>query len=499
MSKRKKKNAATLILLLVALAALSGVYFWYSKKGDEKEEAAKISLVEIDADAISSIHYLREDTDITFVKQDDKWISRDEPDRPIYQNYVNSIVNAIKSIQAERIVSENPERLADYGLDNPQTALEITLNDGKVIIIKLGSQIIDSKGYYGLVNDGNIVYQLPNSIGNVLKRSDVEFTDVEDTPDVESSNITYFKVALKNGTEYEFEKETELFFNNAGNTFDSWKILKPYGETYTADGTKIQEQLEYYTNLNFLSCVDYKGEDLSKYGLDEPYATVHVDYYETRTETLETPEKDPETGEEIKEKTVQEPREYTLFIGDKNEDGNYYVRLEGSKAVHVMDDEKIDNMINIKPFDLLHHFALMPNISQVDWIEAEVNGTLYRMEITHKTEKDDEGEEKTISTYYYNGREVEEKAFKKLYQTMISSQYDAEVSEEVNLEGKEPVLSLSFHLFGEGEGTYSAKFYRYNDSFDIIEKPDGKVFFADKRDTDAIMNAISSFTGKTSE
>jgi len=117
MSKRKRKNLITLGLLLVALAVLCGVYFWYSdraKKKQEQEETPKIDLIDIDTEQISSMHYVKDDADIILVKQDDVWISQSEPDRPIKQSNVTNILNAIKSIKADRIVTENPDNLADF-------------------------------------------------------------------------------------------------------------------------------------------------------------------------------------------------------------------------------------------------------------------------------------------------------------------------------------------------------------------------------------------------
>jgi len=502
MSKRKKKNAVTLGLLLVALAVLCGVYFWYSdraKKKQEQEETPKIDVIEIDTEQISSMHYVKDDADIILVKQDDVWISKNEPDRPIKQTNVNNILNAIKSIKADRIVAENPDNLADFGLEKPEAVLEVNLKDGSTVTIKVGIEVIHSQGYYGMVNDDGKVYQMSRDLGLAMRYNNTDMTELEETPKIETANVTYIKVSYKNGTEYELKKFDEKIYSNAGNTLCSWKVLKPYGKEYSADETKMQDLQGLYAGISYLSCVDYKAEDLAKYGLDDPEVVVQVGYKVARTEKLDKPEKDPQTDQLITEKTYYDPHEYKLFIGNKNEDGNYYVIMEGSKAVHTMDDNHVDRMINIDPFSLLDAYVMMPNISEVDKIEVVTGGKNYNMEIKRSTEKDDKGEEKTVSSYYFNGKEVEEKPFKSMYQVMISAQYDSEIKEEISLEGVEPVLSMSFHLFGDGEGTYSVDFYPYNDSFNIIKKPDGLTFFADKRRVDAIIESVTTFTGKKSE
>jgi hypothetical protein len=500
MAKRKKRNAITLVLLLLALAVLFGVYFWstnYTKDKEEQEETPAIDLVKIDAAQISSIHYVRKDADIILVKQEDTWVSKEEPGRPINQDYVKAMLNAIKDVKAERAIAEKPENLADFGLEEPEALLEVTLKDGKTITIKTGIEVTNSQGYYGLVNDDGTVYQLPKELGLALQYDNTQMTAIAKSPDIDANNITHISITNKNGTDYEIKKDAEKLYNNSGNNIYPWRIIKPYGEGYTADEAKVKEIQPYYTNINFFKCVDYKGDNLSTYGLDAPAATIKVGYFVARTEKLDKPEMDPETKKLVTEKTVNDPHEYMLYIGNKDEEGNYYVRLEGSNSVYTLEGERVDKMLNINAFNLLNRYTLLPNIVDVDKIQAIVNGTTYNMEIKQRTEKDDKGKDTTVSTYYFNGKEAEDKAFKtNLYQVMISSQYDAEINEDINLEGVEPVLSMSFHLIGEGEGTVSAKFYPYNDSFSIIQRPDGLSFFADKRRIDAIVEAITSFTGK---
>lgn len=503
MSKRKKKNVLTLVFLLIALAALCGVYFWYNERIKEKEEeTSAISLTSIDTDSISSMHYVHDDADIVLVLKDDVWISEEEPERPIKQSNVTQILNAIKEIKADRVVTEKAESLAEYGLEEPESLLEVSLKDGSTVTIKVGKELINSEGYYGMVNNDGKVYQLSSDLGSALQFANTELTDIrdEDSPKIESDNITYISVQNKNGTDIELKKYADKVYDNAGNALNYWKILKPYGEGYAADDTKMSEVLSNYSKLSYLACVDYNCDDFAGYGLDDPAATIHVGYNVTRTKKLDKPEKDPDTDKLITEKTYYDPYEYTLYIGNKNDEGNYYVRMDGSKAVYTLYNGKVDEMLNVDAFNLLYVYALMPNIQEVDKIEAVVNGKSYNMEIKRRTEKNDEGKEETVATYYFNGKESEEKAFKTdLYMKMITSQYDAEIKEDVNLEGVEPILAMSFHVFGDGEGTYSAEFYPYNESFDIIKKPDGKTFFADKRRIDSIIEAITTFTGKAKE
>ena len=230
MSRRKKKNAVTLILLFVALVGLVGIYVWYSgrvKEKEKEEETPAIELATIDTDLISSLHYINDDADIVLVKQEDSWVSEAEPGRPIKQSNVTSMLNAIKSIKAERIVDENSDKLDEFGLDEP-AILEVALTDGTKVKIKIGLEVIHSMGYYGMINDDRNVYMLSRDLGLALRYNNTDMTEVENTPSADLANIRYIGITNKNGSDYELAKYSEKIYSNAGNSLNSCKIRKPY-------------------------------------------------------------------------------------------------------------------------------------------------------------------------------------------------------------------------------------------------------------------------------
>lgn len=498
MAKRKKRNAITLVSLLLALAALIGVYYWYSNrpvKEDTQDIPTTIDLATIDTTQISTLHYVKGDANLTLVQQDDTWVSKDEPGRPINQDYVKAILNAINDIKADRKIMDNPENLADYGLAEPAASLEVTRKDGTTVTIKIGSKAGNSLGYYGMVNDDGTVYLLPIEMGTALQYDNIQMTAVEKAPAITAANITYIGITNRDGENYELKYDDSGVLDNTGNNLASWLILKPYGEGYTADSSKIEEIQPNYTTFNYIKCVDYTGKNLSLYGLDNPAATIDIGYFVPRTETLATPETDPQTGQEVTEKTINDPYEYKVYVGSKDEDGNYYVMVDGSSLVYTINAGTIDKMLTIDAFSLLNHFICIPNIINVDNVVFDIEGTKYTMDIKHTTQRNADGNDESVITGYYNGKEAELEAFKALYTTMVSARFDAEIKDEVKTDGVTPYLTMSFHIFGANEQTITASFLPYNDSFFIVKKSDGARFFADKRKIEDMAAAVSSFTG----
>jgi hypothetical protein len=496
MTKRKKRNAITLISLLLALAALIGVYYWYNNRPtdtkDTDNKSETISLSKVEKEQINRLHYKYEDADLILVKEGDLWKSQSEPDRPINQDYIKRMLTIISDINAERLITEAPENLSDFGLEEPTSYLQASLADGSTVTLQIGNEVSTKTGYYALVNEDGKVYLLSSSNVYALQYNNTEMNAKEEAPKIEAANIKHIIIDQRDGEDF------ELLYDDQGKHKDSsgaknnfWYILKPYKEGYTANASSVSALQANYTSLSYLSCVEYDAQDLSKYGLDNPMASIYLGYNEVRTEKLENPETDPETGKEISEKTYQEPKEYKLYVGNKDEDGNYYVKAEGSKAVHTMDDVALDKMLTVDVFSLINNFVNIPNIDTVEKIDIKTEASTHKIELKRSTEKNEDGKDETKTTYFFDGKEVEEDPFKKFYQVIISAMFDAEIKTEVQTQGVQPLLSMTYYLT-DGT-TASASYLPYDDSFYIIDSNDETRFFADKRRIDNIINKIKEF------
>ncbi|NLP35187.1 MAG: DUF4340 domain-containing protein, partial [Clostridiales bacterium] len=340
MAKRKNRNAFTLVSLSFVMILLVGVYIWNGnreKSSDTKENKTQqeenITVATIDTEQVEMLHYIGKDADIKLVLKDETWISESQPERPINQQRVGNIINLVEKINARRLVSEDATNLSEYGLDNPKAYLQVTLKDDTSLTLKVGDEAKGISGYYGTVNDDNKVYLLNATYGTGLDYSDVEFTAIEDGPDITAANIDHIQVLKRDGEDFELVNDKENKYDRTSDLYP-WVITKPYEETYAADSSKASELQSKFNRFNFQTCVDYSGDNLDQYGLEDPSASIYIQYFETHTETLDEPELDSETGEEVTEKTTYEDKEYKIYVGNQEEDGDYYVRREGSDYVY---------------------------------------------------------------------------------------------------------------------------------------------------------------------
>lgn len=500
MAKRKKGKSVTLILLLLVLVALIGVYYWYSNRSIEPEdenETETIKLVKIeDTSKLTSLHYRTKDTEMNLVKDGEVWKLENDPDRPVNQDKVSGLIGLISDITAKRLVTEKPDNLADFGLAEPTGYLQGTLSDGTTVTLEIGAMVPTKDGYYANVNKDGKVYLLATNYGSGFKYTITNITAVSEAPSITADSIYHIAIDNREGDDFEIRKDKSLGLGNNGTDVYTWHILKPYKEGYSAETSKISEVQEKYTGLSYEDCVDYNAVDLSPYGLDNPYSTLELGYMDTRTEQLSEPEKDPETGEEITEKTYQDPKDYKLLIGNQDETGNYYYVMEaGTKMVYTMEKDAVDKMLTVDPFSILNTFVNIPNINNVDLIDITVDGKAYQFKLEHRTEKDENGKETVINTIYYNGEQANEKGFKDFYQILVAAQFDAEIKGEVNTEVA-PHLTIRYQLNDPAKTVIGASYLPYDQSFYLIDTNGEVRFFADKRRIDEIVKSIMEYDPK---
>ncbi|HHT88839.1 MAG TPA: DUF4340 domain-containing protein, partial [Clostridiales bacterium] len=446
----------------------------------------------LDPDLIDTIYYKNENADITLVLEDDTWVYTEEKERPINKYYVSYLINIIDSIRAERVVNENPEDLSLYGLDSPKAIIKGSQPDGKTVALMIGEKTTAGDGHYVKLENDDTVYLVKRIPETHLSFSLTDMTDIEHGPSIETNNIYHIEIIQSDKEDFELIYDVDSKYHIAATPYLSWAILKPYETAYAADSTKVSEFLTKYSSFNFSVCIDYNAEDFAQYGLEDPKASIFIEYYEKRNEKLDEPEIDPDTGEEITSRTVKDEKSFRLYIGERNEDGDYYVRKEGDNAVYIMKASNLDSKLEADAFDMLSKFVNIYNIETINNIDIDINGVLYNMKIERDKIINDEGEEEIKKTYYYNWSVADEEVFKDVYQVMISALIDTQLDEVVSVSGKEPVLTLTYYVEGYDE-PFKTSYYPYDESFYLIDNGTPVRFVADKRKIDAIIKAVQEF------
>jgi hypothetical protein len=279
-----------------------------------------------------------EKEDRTFVcekRKDDptKWTLLEPVNTAADMIPLNNIVWGLSFFKAEKYVAQSPKDLSIYGLDNPTIKVIVTYKEtveatkeerkkdyvGEIYIktkvseappvsktLLIGKKIkpAENTNSYAMIEGGDLVFE-------------VSWTDVKDYEAelVPTRVLPFDKAHVKalsliyNGQEvaYEFMRE-------------SWEMLKP--KSRSVDRREVEVLNYNLENLRAEAIESYSTNDLSQYGLDDPWfkATVGLD------------EKD-----------------YVLLVGKKASDNEHYAKNEQTDFIYIIRSEDIDKLIGIGP------------------------------------------------------------------------------------------------------------------------------------------------------
>ena len=292
---KQKKSMLILVGILVALAILYiGLRFWNQKNSREEEE--KIAVTE--EVKLSGLSYTDGTDTMAFKKEDGIWYYEADKEIPMNQTTVEDIVSKVENLSAVREL-DNPDDLADYGLEEPAYTIRYTTEDEEESILYIGNTT--GENYYVTINDTKKVYTITSDLVTSLQFDLSGLVENDSVPSIGSGNLKKVEVT-EDGMTDTYEEEGEL------------------GELAGGFGT-----------LSLTECVDYHvtEEKLLQYGLDEENRiTAVATYQDSSTEKEET---------------------FTIYIGNVEESGTYrYIMAKDSKMVYQVNKDIVKNMITVE-------------------------------------------------------------------------------------------------------------------------------------------------------
>lgn len=477
---KKRRNV---LILVIALVVLSGVYVLLNNWPSKEEEGPTKERVEIskcDKNDIVKMVLKSENGTLTFnrvekevVKEKDgkketvietEW----EADYPhpviLKQMYVDDIAYSFASLYAERVIEEEtPEDLEPYGLKDPQVVAEATLKDGSNIVLYLGNRTPAGNTYYLMAEGDPRVFEVWMNHGEHFSYT---LADVRDKSlvEIDPYELTYLKMQKKDSKPIEIKINDNQSEDEAQFGLGMWRMTQPYNEPMGVHSDNFQSVLDKLPGLAIEDFIDDDPQDLAKYGLEEPSAELLV--------------KDNEN-------TLH------LYFGDEYEDGKkVYFKTADSKAVYGMKKDKI-GFIDTKPFDIVEKFTYIVNIDNVDKVIVEGRGKTHTLTLERTIEKaEKEGEEdEEITTYYVDGKEVEEKPFKKYYQSLIGILADAENNKELE---ENPEVKTTFFLNVGKEREVHVNYVPYDNDFYAVFRGGKAEFLVHKSQVQNMLNTLEA-------
>ncbi|MGI6668652.1 MAG: DUF4340 domain-containing protein [Acetivibrionales bacterium] len=422
------KNA---IILVLIVALLAGVYVFVLKTRPESEDNTSdlLKLTDYISSDVESVTLENPDGTFVIVRKDDEWVLSSPSDLKYDSSVLSSIVINAASITADRLVEENAQDIAKYGLDDP-VIVRMKTKDGKETVLEVGDRTPTKSGYYIKFAGENDVYIIGTYTGNYLV-TDRNGMRSKQLFDFELDDINTLAMNRKGQKVFRSVKEEK-------DDISSWKLTEPIKGS--VNGNAIYPMLEALANTTVDEFLEDKPSDLAQYGLDEP-----VYEFEIGTEAAGT---------------------YKLLMGDEKEKGStIYAKLGNSDEVFAVDISSYNAFLDKPLKEIVSVFVYLVNIDDVKKIDLTMDGKTTNMVLD--IYKDSEGNsDRDKDKFYVNGMDASGKnedgdqPFRKFYQALIGISLD-----EVDVDGRpegDAEITINYTL---KDGSMKVEFISKDDNY----------------------------------
>lgn len=377
MKNRKKGLLIALVLLLVVAAAYYAIVK-VNQASETDDEASENSLVisSVDSDQIMDISYEKDGKKLSFVKENGTWYYESDRKFPVLQDSLTAMTNQLGAISAVRKLEE-PEALSEYGLEEPVLTIHYEANDNKTADFIVGDTNSSVGGCYFQIGGDNAVYIVSSDFKDAFISDLYEMADMGDFPTIVSDDIT--SVKIESG-------EQALQLTTDGNASSGWIVTENGEKKEDCSSTSITQLINTVTGITFKKDIEYNCQDMSVYGLENPTASVTVDYTETVTVDEDSEAADKEDGDETETeaetetKTVTVAKQVVVYIGGQNEDGDYYVSMDGSNEVQLLSASTAEQLMSARAADMVDSAIISGTLSEAAGIEITTSSGHWKLE-----------------------------------------------------------------------------------------------------------------------
>ncbi len=492
--KRKKKQTLTLLILLLIVIALGGLY-WYLSTREEPEDEEEDTTTE----AVITICPLAEEdlTEISFTNaeysasvtllENGTYILNQDEDFPLNQTKAGYVFSYLDTT-ATSLIAESGD-ITEYGLDEPQITIRAKAVDGGEYTLYIGSRVgtASKTGYYAKVEGSEAIYLVPATLYTYYAYTEKDLIAFENTPSIDTTTITELSVESESFGSYAMQYSSALSEVNTGLVMSNWIITSPYDTWMEGDDDSITTMLGNYETFSFTQAVDYRTENLSLYGLDDPSATLHIIY--TTEETV--------SGATVDDEDIVTviTNEYTLYFGDQNESGLYYVKQNASDRVYLMTEANVQKLLDIDEDEMLNPYINLIYINTLSDMTITFDSGEIKAVMLYETTTDDEGNTTTENAgYVVNGVTLtDDTAFTILYQVVIGAKMNGVLPKGTKAD-TETLLSLKFNRTSESYRDTLIEYKSYDNNNDAVCINGVAVLTIDKRDVEAMIKELEAFT-----
>lgn len=186
------KKSQKLFSGFIILAVLLGIYIHAKdvpQESNTDNQAVSIEVVKIDKAKIKQIDIKSAASEFSLSKEGGKWKISGE-NSELNESVMNSILESLSTINAERLISEASSDLGEYGLDHPDKIITVKLDSGEQKIIEVGAKTLRGYSYYLKIKDISRIYTVSSSYVDDFNITPDSINAGSETSNQDQSNST---------------------------------------------------------------------------------------------------------------------------------------------------------------------------------------------------------------------------------------------------------------------------------------------------------------------
>lgn len=507
--KKSMKLISSVVILAILCGVYAGVKIYVSKMEKEENEVEDTTenIFSASSEDIKSLTFFVDKNEVTFEKDGDNWIKSDDKEFPVEQSILEDAADVICSVYSQRTI-EDVEDLSQYGLDDPINTVTVQSED-ETNVFRFGMENTTTGQYYMRMNDEEtVVYLVDASVTEPFMKTLYDFAQSDSFPDISSDSIRQVQVNGKNGS-YILRKEDESGFWYVGEDKNAEK----------ADSARSSSLISYISSLEYGSFVNYNSNDLSEYGLNDPYADIVVDYTEEQEisesneeesisddeELIEIDEpEEEESGEELitdeepfetedeQLETITLEKQVVIHIGNEAPDDSRYISIDDSTAVYTISNESLNEIIDMDETNFWDLTVCYLSVNQLSSIEVKYNGTENTVDVSRETSETEDGEETETVSYKINGNTIDSTDFTSFYNKLINMTGAKRLTEEYKLNSEVSFEALLKDLNGN---TIDVQLSEYDVNYYAVVV-ENKTYLINKMTIKDLLSAYESLLGE---
>jgi len=206
-------------------------------------------------DEVEALKLERGELKIEVEKQDDgTWRMTSPLDTRGDKSEIDKIMDKMNSARVEEFINDDPQDLAQYGLDSPEIKLTMLIGEDRASkTLLIGRKNEDKKGYYGKRAEQKTVFLLKEDFVDAVP---------EEADTLRDHNLLTVDTGDVHKMEYVTEEQT---FVLAKNEEGDWEIKEPIQEK--GDNLKTNDLI---TDLKNIKVKEFFDEEKEEFGLAKP-------------------------------------------------------------------------------------------------------------------------------------------------------------------------------------------------------------------------------------